>query len=330
MLRNRMLIPLGGCVLRASATWADDLGYVDCRNHPDETQVFGKARQSHETVASLPCGERFKALLYGFIFSRIQTTDGRVGYVYSNLISVDRSGAPVPQPTSTRLPAATSNVPATTAKVAQANPTAPAQPQATPSQPAPTQASTATSHPPDTPATVVEAGPTPTESQPAPTHLATTEAAAPTASVPETPATVVQPEPTPARQPDPAPAEPAAPAIRAARARESWEKPNAGMRRMPLIELFGGYGFARLDGGGGTASNLNGALGSVGWDVTSVLQIVADSSYNVVTAAGTKNVLYGNHYGPRVFRHGRNRRGVTPFAEALVGGSRADTTVSGE
>ena len=366
MLRNRMLILLGGCVLTASATWADDLGYVDCRNHPDETQVFGKARQSHETVASLPCGERFTVLLYGFIFSRIQTTDGRVGYVYSNLISVDRSGAPVPQPTSTRLPAATSNVPATTAKVAQANPTAPAQPQATPSQPAPTQASTATSHPPDTPATVVEAGPTPTESQPAPTQpapiqapattasvpetpativqptptaptqpqaapaqLATTEAAAPTASVPETPATVVQPEPTPARQPDPAPAEPAAPAIRAARARESWEKPNAGMRRMPLIELFGGYGFARLDGGGGTASNLHGALGSVGWNVTSWLQIVADSSYNVVTAAGTKNVLYGNHYGPRLFRHGRNRWGVTPFAEALVGGSRADTTVSG-
>src|SRR6202022_2021325 len=188
MLRNRMLILLGGCVLTASATWADDLGYVDCPHHPDEAQVFGKARQSHETVASLPCGERFTVLLYGFIFSRIQTTDGRVGYVYSNLISVDRSGAPVPQPTSTRLPAATSNVPATTAKVAQANPTAPAQPQATPSQPAPTQASTATSHPPDTPATVVEAGPTtPTQSQPAPTQPAPIQAPATTASVPETP-----------------------------------------------------------------------------------------------------------------------------------------------
>jgi hypothetical protein len=335
MLRNRMLILLGGCVLTASATWADDLGYVDCRNHPDETQVFGKARQSHETVASLPCGERFTVLLYGFIFSRIQTRDGKVGYVYSNLISVDRSGAPVPQPTSTRLPAATSNVPATTAKVAQPNPTAPAQPQATPAQPAPTQAPAATSYPSDTAATVVEAGPaTPIQSQPAPTQPAPIQAPATTASVPETPATVAQPEPTPARQPDPVPADPAAPAIRSATARESWEKPNAGLRtagirRMPLIELFGGYGLARLEGGGGTASNLHGALGSVGWNVTSWLQIVADSSYNVVTAAGTKNVLYGNHYGPRLFRHGRNRWGVTPFAEALVGGSRADTTVSG-
>src|SRR5258707_10735773 len=109
MLRNRMLILLCGCILTASATWADDLGYVDCRNHRDETQVFGKARQSHETVGSLACGERFTVLLYGFIFSRIQTRGGKLGYVYSNLISVDHSGASVPQPTSTRLPAATSN-----------------------------------------------------------------------------------------------------------------------------------------------------------------------------------------------------------------------------
>jgi len=62
---------------------------------------------------------------------------------------------------------------------------------------------------------------------------------------------------------------------------------------MPLIELFGGYQFARLDGGGGTGTNLNGALGSFGWNLKPWLQIVADTSYNVVTISGTKNVLYG-------------------------------------
>jgi len=95
-----------------------------------------------------------------------------------------------------------------------------------------------------------------------------------------------------------------------------------------VVEFFGGYAFARL-AGSGTATNLNGALGSVAWNVKPWLQIVADTSYSVVTASGTKNVLYGNHYGPRFFRRGRNRWNATPFVEALVGGSRSDTTVSG-
>jgi len=84
-----------------------------------------------------------------------------------------------------------------------------------------------------------------------------------------------------------------------------------------------------MDGGGGPATNLNGALGSFGWNVKPWLQIVADSSYSVVTTNGTKNVLYGNHFGPRYFHRGRNRWGITPFVEALFGGSRADTTPSG-
>jgi len=96
-----------------------------------------------------------------------------------------------------------------------------------------------------------------------------------------------------------------------------------------LLELFGGYAFARLDGGGGAGSNLNGAMGSFGWNIKPWLQLVADTSYSVITVSGTKNVLYGNHYGPRYFHRGHNRWGLTPFAEALVGGSRADTTVSG-
>ena len=98
---------------------------------------------------------------------------------------------------------------------------------------------------------------------------------------------------------------------------------------MPLIELFGGYSFARFDNGGGSGTNLNGVLGSFGWNIKPWLQLVADSSYNIVNVSGTKNVLYGNHWGPRVFRRVRNRWAATPFIEALVGGTRADTTVSG-
>jgi len=101
------------------------------------------------------------------------------------------------------------------------------------------------------------------------------------------------------------------------------------MRRTPLIEAFGGYAFARQDNGAGSGTNLHGGMGSVGWNFKPWLQVVADSSYNVVTVGNTKNVLYGNHFGPRYFHRGRSRWGATPFVEALVGGSRADTTITG-
>src|SRR5712664_2966683 len=389
MLRNRMLVLVGGCFLTASASLADGVAYVDCASHPEDTQVFGKPRRTPDVVESLPCGERFTVLQNGFIFSRIQTKEGKVGYVYSNLISADHSGASVPQPTSTRpagtpsVPAnvpATAPMPATTPTVAQPNPAVAAQPQAMQAESASTQAPAATSNSPstaaagttvaqpdrttspttsaqsqstsaqavpsqvpaasssapETPATVVQptsTAPTATQAQAAPAQLAATEAAAPTARV-EAPATAAQPDAAPGVQPEAAPAEPAVPAIRPASAKESWEKPNAGLRtvglrRLPLIELFGGYGFARFDNGGGTANNLNGVIGSFGWNVRPWLQLVADSSYSVATGTGIKDVLYGNHYGPRVFLRRRSRRGATPFVEGLVGGSRADTTVSG-
>ena len=114
--------------------------------------------------------------------------------------------------------------------------------------------------------------------------------------------------------------------------KDSWERPNAGARRTtPLFDLFGGYSFARMVSAG-TATNFNGVMGSFGWNVKPWLQLIADTSYNRVTVSGTKNILYGNHWGPRLFLRGmnlRNRWGISPFAEALVGGSRADTTVSG-
>jgi len=150
MLRNRLLILLGGCFLAASAAWADDVGYIDCSNHSEDTQVFGKARKSPEVVASVPCGERFTILVYGFVFSRIETRDGKVGYVYSNLIAVDRSASSVQKPASAQIVTASARTPVykpstseTTASVVQPNRPAAAQPQPTPVQSVPTQAAPA-------------------------------------------------------------------------------------------------------------------------------------------------------------------------------------------
>src|SRR6267142_1094457 len=218
MFRNRLIILLGGCLLAASAAWADDVGYVDCSKHPEETQVFGKARRTPEVLTSLPCGERFTVLVYGFVFSRIQTREGNVGYIYSNLIAVDRAATSAQQTPSAQLAAAKVKIPSTSAAVTRSNSPAPAQPEPTPAQAAPAQA------------------------------------AGPSSNVPETTVAVVQPTPAVAAQPEPASAqpgsaEPPAPAIRPADTRTSWEKPRpGGVRRAPLLELFGGYAFARLDG----------------------------------------------------------------------------------
>jgi hypothetical protein len=349
MVRNRLLILLGGCFLTASAAWAGDVGYIDCSNQSsqEDTQVFAKARKSPDVVASLPCGERFTILVYGFVFSRIQTRDGKVGYVYSNLIAVDRSANPVLQPASTRTPVYRPSTPKTTATVAQPNPPGQNQPplvQPVPAEAPHAQASAPASNVPETTATVaqldspVAAQPQPEPAPPASAQPAPTQPAVLTSSAPETTATVAQLDPPAAAppqptrvQPEPAqpdPAEAAAPAIRPADSGTGWERPRPSVRTAPLMELYGGYAFARLVSGG-TGSNLNGFMGSFGYNIKPWLQVVADSSYSYVTTNGTKNVLYGNHFGPRFFRRGRNRWGATPFAEALVGGSRADTTVSG-
>lgn len=369
MLRYRFLILLGVCFLAASAALADEVGYVDCSNHADATQVFGKPRRSPDVVASLPCGERFTILVYGFYFSRIQTKDGQVGYIYSSLIAVDR-GATAPQQTPALQTAAEkTKIPSTRTLDAKPTLPTPAQPQPAPAQPGPTPAITSpapvsptsvspSSAVPVSASTVTEttatpvaqpnppaaAQPAPAQPQPAsaqPASAPTPEIAppVPTPTPSESPAPVAQPEPAatapqpdppaqPAPQPQPTPAQPPAPAIRPADTHDTWERPNASVRVAPLLELFGGYAFMRT-GSGSSSTNFNGALGSFGWNFKPWLQIVGDSSYNFVTVGTTKNVLYGNHYGPRYFYRGLNRWKVTPFAEALVGGSRADVTVSG-
>jgi hypothetical protein len=383
---------------------ADEVGYVDCSAHSDATQVFGKPRRTPDTVASLPCGERFTILVYGFYFSRIQTKDGQIGYIYSSLIAVDRGATAVAQTPSLQSASEKTKIPSTRATDAHvdAPATAPAQPRTVSSQPvlpAPvtTQPSTAAAVPApasDVPtisssATAASATPTPapttpaagsasdasasaaqpTPAQPAPVLPAPTPAvevatAAPasTSNPAETPApaaqppakTEVQPEVQPtltasaahpdappaaaapvaaAAQPEPAPAQPPAPApkpIRPADTRDSWEKTLPSVRRPPLVELFGGFSFNRTVGTGGYASsNLPGGLGSFAVNVKPWLQVVGDSSYNFQTVSGAKTILYANHYGPRYYYRGLRLLHITPFAEALIGGSRADTTITG-
>lgn len=396
MLRNRLLIVLGACFLAASGAWADEIGFVDCSKGGDATQVFGKPRRSPDVVGSLPCGERFTILVYGFYFSRIQTKDGQVGYIYSSLISQDR-GATSLQPAAstpqtgqqtpalqtaaekTKIPRSTPFDAQPKAAAAQAQSTAPpssiqaTQVPAAPAQPpvadaaasaAPAPASsTIRSNGAGTAVTAAQpASNAALESQPAsaqPTTAQPASAAAPiftapptapptaNADAPETVPAAAQPSantaPTQPEVPQPAPDQPAAapaapaqpaaaqpvtPAVRPVEMKDSWEKPRPSVRSAPLLELYGGFAFSRM-GGTGFGSNSIGGMGSVGWNAKSWLQVTADTSYNFETIGNTKNVLYGNHYGPRFFYRMRNRWGITPFGEALVGGSNLKTTVSG-
>jgi hypothetical protein len=360
MLRMRFLILLGVTFLAASAAWADEVGYVDCSNHSEGTQVFGKPRKTPDVVAALPCGERFAILVYGFYFSRIQTKDGQIGYIYSSLIAVDRGATAVQQTPPMQMAAEKTKIPSTRAVDAKPSSPTPPQAQLATAQPAPAPApalpspasvssasstnvreASATLAQPDPPAPIEPAAaqPQPASAQPVPTpssEIASAPVTPVPAAQPESAATTVQPDPpTPApAQPQPASAqparaEPAPPAIRPADTHDTWEKPLPSVRKSPMkIELYGGFAFARLVSGG-SSTNFNGALGSFGWNVKPWLQIVGDTSYSFVNVSGTKNVLYGNHYGPRYYYRLRNRWNLTPFAEAFVGGSRSDTTVSG-
>ncbi len=286
MSRIRFLVVLGGCLLAASAAWADDVGYVECSSHPDGTQVFGKPRKSPEVVASVACGERFTILVYGFVFSRVQTGDGKIGYVYSNLIAVDRAAAPLQKPASPQMVTASEKVAVRTAPVEQPAPSPVAKPQPAPAQstvtaaplsavpepvsPAPAAAKqnlteiTVSATPP-APAAAPASGsllPTPpvpeTTVTPAPAQPAAAPDSTPASSAPATPAAISsvpepaprasQPEPSAAAQPQPDPAQPsAAPAIRPVESHATWERPLPGGRTTtPRVEVFGGYSSARV------------------------------------------------------------------------------------
>jgi hypothetical protein len=138
----------------------------------------------------------------------------------------------------------------------------------------------------------------------------------------------VQPESAASPEPQPVPAPPIfnEPQIHPKQRRAP--QPFPEISSVPKFEAFAGYGFTRF-GSGANASNLNGALGSFGVNFKPWLQIMGDASYNFVTVNGTKSVVYGDHFGPRIFLRSRSARGPIPFVEALVGGTRIDTTTAG-
>lgn len=229
-----------------------------------------------------------------------------------------RSAKPSSAPSPSVTPSASGSAPAS-ASAASLSAPAPA-PSAQPAAPAPASAETqpAASSTPAQSSAPAQPGPlfpTPPP-QPASPASDTSSASAPAAADPA-PAAASQPE---AAQPAPEP-------VRRASSRSTWEQPTAGVHQSFLVQLYGGYAFDRFTSAG-AATNLSGGMGAFGYNVKPWLQIVGDSSYSYVTGTGVKNVLYGNHFGARYFYHpGRWR--VIPFAEALVGGSRYDITVSG-
>jgi len=402
MQRIRLLILLtAGCVT-SSAAWADNLGYVDCSSHPEGTAVFSKPRQSG-SVAVVPCGERFTVLLNGFIFSRVETKDGKVGYVYTNLISDDFSGgaaspdskpqlatasatpepvtplspavanaavtASTPTPASTPAPAANTSNAAASANLTSVDPSGAAASPASNPQMA-TVPATPTPVDPARPAVANTAAVAPAPAQPGPlsltpppaantsnaaANLSSGSAASPTgnsqvATVPAAVSAAVTatdpepgplsvapapaastsvapapaPEPTPAHteasQPQPEAVQPEPRRVRDASVQSSWEHPLPGGRQNSLLELYSGYSYV--------SNSLNGAMGSFGFNVKPWFQIAGDSSYDFITTAGVKNVLYANHYGGRFYYRHRGWS-FTPFVEGLVGGSRLETSGGG-
>ncbi|MGC1186325.1 MAG: SH3 domain-containing protein [Candidatus Acidiferrales bacterium] len=134
MLRNLYLVLIAACLLAAAPAYADDMGYIDCQSHSTDTVILAEAAKTSDVVASLHCGEQFTILLSGDYFTRIQTQGGRVGYVYSYLISridsVPTAAQPSEQTTAAPQPAV---APSSTSTPAQAAIPAPAtQPQTAP------------------------------------------------------------------------------------------------------------------------------------------------------------------------------------------------------
>lgn len=89
------------------------------------------------------------------------------------------------------------------------------------------------------------------------------------------------------------------------------------------LELSGGYSFSQFRLAG-TETNMNGAIGAIGVNLTSWLQLRADASVAYGQLGGTPIRIYADHFGPRIFFRQTNEFHAMPFAEFLVGGSRLD------
>src|SRR2546422_11130488 len=76
--------------------------------------------------------------------------------------------------------------------------------------------------------------------------------------------------------------------------------PKQPVPKVPVVELFGGYAFARFDTGG-SATNGNGLMGPFGGNTKRRRQAGAETRHNTATTNGAKDGLYANNLRPPLF-----------------------------
>ena len=87
----------------------------------------------------------------------------------------------------------------------------------------------------------------------------------------------------------------------------------------PKVEAFGGYSYVRVNPGfGAPGLNFNGGSGSVAYNFTPMLGVVADFGGYHWSQDGADATVVSYLFGPKVaLRHGP----ITPYAQALFGGA---------
>ncbi len=91
----------------------------------------------------------------------------------------------------------------------------------------------------------------------------------------------------------------------------------ASAQDSPKIEAFGGYSYLRANDGN-TGENFNGGSGSLAYNFTPMLGVVADFGGYHWSQTGVDATAVSYLFGPKVaLRHGP----ITPFVQALFGGA---------
>jgi opacity protein-like surface antigen len=88
----------------------------------------------------------------------------------------------------------------------------------------------------------------------------------------------------------------------------------------PKVEAFGGYSYLRVNPGfaGSSGLNFNGGSGSLAYNFTPMLGVVADFGGYHWSSSGVDATSETYLFGPKIaLRHGP----ITPFAQALFGGA---------
>ena len=93
----------------------------------------------------------------------------------------------------------------------------------------------------------------------------------------------------------------------------------ASAQDSPKVEAFGGYSYLRVNAGDGApGANFNGGSGSLAYNFTPMLGVVADFGGYHWSQDGGDGTAVTYLFGPKVaLRHGP----ITPFAQALFGGA---------